>query len=414
MEAIEAGAPPPVGLSLEGPRPVRRVTVAFRIILAIPHILYLTLLSFVVFFAAIAAWVAALVLGRMPDGLGNFLGRILQYSTRVYGYMYLVTDRYPPFSLGDADYPVALLLPPRGRLNRAAVLFRLILAVPAFIVVSLVSGGLQVGLLFIWLIVLISGRMPTPVFEAEASFLRYEARLYGWLLMLTSEYPSGLFGDTTPDAGAQVPGPDLPASDVATSVLPPPPPPPPPPMPASGMPLADMPAPGMPAGAPRITRIVLSKAGKRLIVVSLVLGAVVLAGNVVVLIATSGQSSRAAANLDRDYTTVVRDSQHYGAAVQSCGLSGGGPACVHAADKDLAAAVRRFRADLDDERFPASALSNAQQLRDDATQVARILDQMVATSDVNAYRTLALRFQTAVSRMDKDYADLRDILVFGY
>lgn len=391
MEATATGGSPYVGLSLEGPRPVRRGTVAFRIILAMPHLVYVFLLWIVAFFAAMAAWVAALVLGRMPEGLGDFLGRVLQYSVRVYGYMYLLTDRYPPFSLADAQYPVTVLLPPRGRLNRAAVLFRLILAVPAGIVVALVSSGLQLALLVIWLIVLLAGRMPTPVFEAEAAFLRYQTRMYAWLLMLTSEYPGGLFGDdrSGPDPGsrrAEVLGPDVvPAITTAQA----------------------------PTAAPRITRIVLSKAGKRLLAVFLVLGIVLSSGNVAVAIVTGGQNSRAVRHLDSQYETVVTSSQEYGAAVQACGLSGGAD-CIHAADRELADALRQFRTDLGNEKFPGHALSSAEQLRDDATELIGILDQMAATSDPDTYRTLALQFQQNATQLDEDYLDLHDLLAFGY
>src|SRR5215472_11852918 len=46
-----------------------------------------------------------------------------------------------------------------------------------------------------WLIVLIRGRMPRPLYEAIAACLRYWARMKGYWYMLTDVYPSGLFGD---------------------------------------------------------------------------------------------------------------------------------------------------------------------------------------------------------------------------
>ena len=47
--------------------------------------------------------------------------------------MFLLTDRYPPFSLDDVEYPVRPILPGRGPLNRVSVLFRIILAIPAVV-----------------------------------------------------------------------------------------------------------------------------------------------------------------------------------------------------------------------------------------------------------------------------------------
>ena len=49
-----------------------------------------------------------------------------------------------------------------------------------------------------WLIVLIAGRMPRPLHEALAAAVRYQVRVSGYFLMLTAQYPGGLFGD--PDA----------------------------------------------------------------------------------------------------------------------------------------------------------------------------------------------------------------------
>jgi hypothetical protein len=397
MEASAIAAPPPVGLSLEGPRQVRRVTVAFRAILVIPHWLYLGVLSLVGFLAVILAWFAALFTGRMPDGIGDFVSSILQYSVRVNAYMYLLTDQYPPFDLGAPDYAVTVVLPPRGRLNRAAVLFRFVLAVPALIVATLVSAGLQIPLFFIWLIVLVAGRMPSSIFEAEAAVIRYQARLYAWLLMLTSAYPGGLFGDPPPTG----------APGAAGMALPPPPPPPTPS--ASGL---ELPALEMLTVVPRITRLVLSKAGKRLVVLFIVLGSLIYVGEITVGIILGGQTSEALRSLDRDYGSVVTASRHYGATIQACGLSGGVD-CVHAADRDMAAAARQFATDLGNDKFPSSALGSAAKLRDDATTLSGILDRMVATSDIPTYQSFVAQFQTTGARLDQDYRDLHDLLAFG-
>jgi hypothetical protein len=394
MEATPVVEPTTVVLSLEGPRAQRRLSVGFRLILAIPHILWLLVLTIVGLFAAVVAWVAALALGRMPEGLGDFLGRIVQYATRVNGYLYLLTDRYPPFSLSATDHPITVLLPPRGRLNRAAVLFRLILAVPAMIVLSVVSSGLQpLAMVIIWLIVLVAGAMPTTAFQAVAAVLRYEVRVYAWMLMLTSEYPGGLFGDAP-----QAPAPEAPEAleldEPETGTLPPPPPPP-------------------PTATPRITRLVLSKPAKRLLVVFIVVGVILNVGQIAVAIATGGESDEALENLEREYIDVVEASQSYGADVQGCALSGG-PACVQAANQSLAAAVRTFEADLEDLDFPSYALGAVDDLRDAAVALREVLDRMAATSDPDAYQALVREFQEAATRMDQAFLDLHDLLRVGF
>ena len=53
-------------------------------------------------------------------------------------YLFLLTDEYPPFTLEDVEYPVRPILPGRGPLNRVAVFFRLILAIPAGVFAQIV------------------------------------------------------------------------------------------------------------------------------------------------------------------------------------------------------------------------------------------------------------------------------------
>ena len=119
----------------------------------------------------------------------------MRWVTRFYAYVLLLTDVYPPFELADAQYPVRLQAQP-GPLNRLAVLFRIILVIPALIVATVLTYGLSFPVMFVtWLIVLIAGRMPRPLHEALAAVVRYQARVIGYFLMLTARYPGGLFGD---------------------------------------------------------------------------------------------------------------------------------------------------------------------------------------------------------------------------
>jgi hypothetical protein len=371
MSAIEAEHPNEVVLGLEGPRPQRRVTVAFRIILAIPHYLWVGIIGWVAELLIVIAWFVALVIGRMPDGFGTFLQRYLQYYGRVYSYgYYLMTDRYPPFALDDVDYPVTVSVPSGGRLNRAAVLFRLILLVPAALVVALVSLGVQVALVFIWLIVLVAGRLPNALFEAEAAILRYQLRVFAFGAMLTSEYPRGLFGDK--------PG----LADMSST---------PPPV-------------GMP-GQPRITRLVLSKAAKRLIVFFMTISAVFVIGIIAVSAMLASSSDEAADDVEAEHAVLEIAIGRFSAETQTCGLSGG-PDCVHAADRRLAEAFERFREELRDIDFPFTALAAAEELEDDATVLIDILHRLEQTSDVAAYQSLVGQLGEPGRKFDVDYADL--------
>ncbi len=69
-------------------------------LLAIPHVLVLSVLSVAALFAVVFAWFAILVTGRYPQGLFDFVVGVGRWWLRVEAYaLLLVTDRYPPFSL---------------------------------------------------------------------------------------------------------------------------------------------------------------------------------------------------------------------------------------------------------------------------------------------------------------------------
>ena len=95
--------------------------------------------------------------------------------------MYLLTDRYPQFSLDDEDYPARPILPAPGPLNRWAVLFPRDLGDPGGGLRQIVQYGLIFPLLFVaWLIALFSGRMHPALYGAYSALLRYQVRLHSY------------------------------------------------------------------------------------------------------------------------------------------------------------------------------------------------------------------------------------------
>jgi hypothetical protein len=185
----------PVLVTFAVPAAQSRLTVLVRIILAIPHLIALGVLGIAAYIVAIAGWFGALFTGQLPRFAADFLTGYLRWQTRVSAYSFLLTGDYPPFSLADADYPVRVAVQP-GRLNRLAVLFRIFLLIPCGIVQVILSyGALTIFQLVSWVITLINGQLPDPVYQGLAAVLRYQARTLGFAWMLTSAYPAALFGD---------------------------------------------------------------------------------------------------------------------------------------------------------------------------------------------------------------------------
>jgi hypothetical protein len=80
-----------------GPRD--RLSVALRVILAIPHLVILVFVMFAWLLTTIAAWFIILFTGAYPGGLYDFGVGALRWRLRVEAYMLLLVDEYPPFSL---------------------------------------------------------------------------------------------------------------------------------------------------------------------------------------------------------------------------------------------------------------------------------------------------------------------------
>jgi hypothetical protein len=166
-----------------------RLTVLFRLLLAIPHFVWLFLWGIPMLLAAVVAWFVALVTGRVPDALHRFVAAYVRYSTHVYAYLYLVGQKFPGFTGRAGSYGVDVEIAPPERQRRLTVLFRFVLAFPALILASALGGPLLLIAVFGWFYALVRGRMPEGLRNLGASCLRYNAQTYAYLLLLTGRYP---------------------------------------------------------------------------------------------------------------------------------------------------------------------------------------------------------------------------------
>jgi hypothetical protein len=180
----------PVGLIVEDDLKRNRLTVFFRLLLAIPQLIVLFVWGIVAYFAVIIAWFAALIMGRVPDGLHGFLARFLRATTHVNSYVLLLADPWPPFTGEEGAYPVDLRVDGADRQNRLTVFFRTLLAIPALLL-SYVFGIVNRLVAFLgWFICLFTGRMNEGMRDISAWMLRYEIQTYAYVMLVTERYPS--------------------------------------------------------------------------------------------------------------------------------------------------------------------------------------------------------------------------------
>lgn len=177
----------PIGLVVTDDLNRSRLTVFFRLLLAIPHLIVLYVWGIVAFIAVIVAWFAALFTARVPVGLHNFVAGYFRYSTHVFGYLFLLADPWPSFS-PSSPYPFDARIDgpqPQGRLG---VFFRGILAIPALILASVFRTVNQIIAFLGWFYALATGRMSRGMRDTSAWLFRYELQSY--IFLLTGRYPS--------------------------------------------------------------------------------------------------------------------------------------------------------------------------------------------------------------------------------
>ena len=188
-ESFEPAPPSPVRLTLDDDPRRSRLTVLFRGLLFLPHLVWLALWSIAAFFALIAIWVATVVSGRPPAGLHRFLSSYLRYAVHIFAFLALIGGPFPGFNGAQGSYPVDLELPGPEPQGRWGAFFRLVLAIPALAVASALDGVLVVSAVLAWFFSLVTAREPVGLQRLGAFALRYTAQTDAYAFLLTGRYP---------------------------------------------------------------------------------------------------------------------------------------------------------------------------------------------------------------------------------
>ncbi len=209
--------------------------------LAIPHWILLGFLWLGFLVASIIAFFAILFTARYPRRLFRYNVGVLRWTWRVtyFATSGIGTDRYPPFTLGPAEYPATLEIEYPARLSRGLVLVKWwLLAIPHYIIVGFFVGTTWYARggndewktaggpgLIGWVSIiagvalLFTARYPRGLFDFVMGMNRWLYRVIAYSALMTDSYPP-----FTLDSGASEPtsSPTPKSIDSADDAWPPP------------------------------------------------------------------------------------------------------------------------------------------------------------------------------------------------
>jgi uncharacterized protein DUF4389 len=191
----------PVRVTFDYPETLDRTTTLLRLFMWIPVAIMLALLAGGFSFTSDARRtvattggglllaIAATILfrGYIPHWIFNFQVALMQFQTRAYAYLALLTDRYPAF---ESEYPVNVEIDYPTQLTRwKVVIWKFITAIPHLIVLIFLSIAAVIVVIIAWFAILFTGRYPRGLFDFVAGVLRWGLRVEAYVYSLTDEYP---------------------------------------------------------------------------------------------------------------------------------------------------------------------------------------------------------------------------------
>ncbi len=174
-----------------------RLTVFFRILLVLPHLVWLVLWGIAAEVAAFVNWLAVIINAESPPAFHNFLAGYVRYATHVNAYLFLGANPFPGFR-GRPGYPIDVEIDPPARQSRWSALFRLVLLLPPLALAAVLGwlgasngfpGLLGIAAIGVWFAALALGRSPRGLRDVSAYALGYSAQTLAYVFLLTARYP---------------------------------------------------------------------------------------------------------------------------------------------------------------------------------------------------------------------------------
>ena len=197
---VATPSPYPARFDVEYPERLGRLSTAFRILLFIPVAIFLALVGGTGFSGdptaiglfggggvVLAIWAAVLVRQYVPHWLFDFQVALMRFGVRVFGYLALLTDRFPAF---EGEYPINFDVRYPDQLSRWKVaIWKIITSIPHIIILFFLFLAAFVVVVIAWFAILFTGRYPRGLHGFVAGVFRWSLRVETYIVSLTDEYP---------------------------------------------------------------------------------------------------------------------------------------------------------------------------------------------------------------------------------
>jgi hypothetical protein len=198
----------PVMVEASLDEPLSRWKWLVKWMLAVPHIAILWFLWVGAFVLTVVAFVSILANERYPRALFKTNVGIMRWTWRVgyYAFSVLGTDRYPPFTLADVQYPARLTVAYPAHVSRGLVLVKWwLLAIPHYLIIgiftqtSATAAGTPISphtfglgpllVLIAAIALLFTGRYPPGIFDLVIGLHRWVYRVITYVALMHDVYP---------------------------------------------------------------------------------------------------------------------------------------------------------------------------------------------------------------------------------
>ena len=168
---------------------------AAKALASLPQAFIIMFLGVFVFILWLITPFVTLFTGKLWNPMYKYSIIYLRFYTKVYLFLYGLTDKYPGFSMDEGGI-FALNYPKPEKSSRllafpiVGIAIRIILLIPFSLFGAVMGMGAFIALICSWFVVLFTGRYPESLYEFIKDYFRVWNAFYIYLFYLSDTYPS--------------------------------------------------------------------------------------------------------------------------------------------------------------------------------------------------------------------------------